>query len=220
MKTLETDPARIWSLWEICQQAYLRHGRKLQFPSDTDPKKTYQWRYLSRIAEKFDEWDFDEQTIEKFIEVAVRHAKEVGVLHKGLAALHQKNLMELCYESLQSEEETSNQQLAALRVTKNWLVGKIGKKDPVKVLLARPEVDSWPNLILWYQANKISKLYLALSRSCYKALHTLEKQNSDELILMPKTSDLYWTRKDFVASLEDEKQAKTILQNDWRNLCR
>ena len=220
MKTLEINSTRIWSLWETCQQAYLRNGRKLQLPPNTDPTKTYQWRYLNAMMQKFDEWEFDNDMIEKFVDIAVRHAKEVGILCKGLAALHQKNLLEICYKTLQQEVDTSNQRLESLRVIKRWLQQQIGKKDLFRTLLKRTNVDSAPNIILWYQANKISELYMALSKSCYNALLTLEKSGSDDLILLPKANHLYWIYHDFVMNKCDESQAKHILENDWRNLCR
>lgn len=220
MKTLDINTAQIWSLWEICQQAYLRHGRKLSFPAHTDPEKTYQWRYLNALALKFDEWNFDNQTIEKFIDIAVRHTKQVGILHKGLSALHQRNLLELCYETLLQEESSSNQLLDSLKLCKRWLTEQVDGRDPVKILLKRQTVDASPNLVVWYQANKITELFIALSKSCYKSLRILENQKVDEMILLPKTAALYWVWQDFVADPHNFQQAKQILANDWRNLCR
>jgi hypothetical protein len=219
MAVLEQNSAEIWSLWEVCQRVYLRHGWKLQFPEHTNPKKTYQWRYLKLLLEKFQEWEFDNQTIEKFIDVAVCHVKEKGILRKGLTALHQKNLMELCYKTLQLEEEKKNQQLESLLVTKRWLIQQIGSKNVQNVLLYRQSFDSLTNLALWHQSRKISLLYIAISKSCYKALLTLERQDADDLFLLPKSADLYWIYKEFVAQKQNKTQAKEILKNDWRELC-
>ena len=115
MEALDLSEEQIMTVWHWCFETYIRHNVKLQFPAHTDRTKTYQWRYVRAIALKFAEWDFDESTSRQFINIAVDHAKEVGVFRKGLAALHQSNLLEICYAKLQSQSDTSNQSLDSLR---------------------------------------------------------------------------------------------------------
>ena len=218
MDTLELSEERIMTVWGWCSKAYLQYGFRLQFPARTNPTKTYQWRYVRAITIKFDEWDFDESTAIRFIEIAVAHAHEAGVLRKGLAALHQANMLGVCYEKLQAQSDTNRQILDSLRHIQKWLTAKSGN-DILEALLYRNDVDELCNLVQWVQASRISPLYLALSRSCGKALARLAMSHAEERKFLPKTTTLYMLRSDFLEDATNVEQAKRIFGPDWRKLC-
>lgn len=219
MKILDTSEERIFEVWDLCVTAYLQHGRKLSFPKHTDPRKTYQWRYVKALASKIDEWDFDEETTISFLNIAVRHTKECGMLNKGLSALHQGNMLQICYDELQKSEDNNNQSITSLKLIKKWFDNTIGDKDPVKFLLKRKDRDAFCNLVLWYQASKISPLYLSLSRSCGRAMARLAKIDQDERSFLPKSTKLYLTRTKFIADSSNKQQAIKLFKDDWRELC-
>lgn len=211
------DDERLWEVWNWCFEAYIRHGKKISFPVNTDYRKTYQWRYISAIATKFEEWQFDEATAKKFIDIAISHSKHVGAFRKGLAALHQGNMLQICFDTLQREMDNSNQSLESLRNVKYWLDTQIGDGDPLDVLLRKDQHIS--NITMWYQASKITPLFLALSKQCGKAIARLARTDPDERLLLPKSTNLYKLRTEFLDDDFNKHQAKQLFGSDWRKMC-
>lgn len=217
METCHVNVDQIWKVWHLCSDSYLRYGIRLSFPKHTDPTKTYQWRYCRSLAEKFEGWNFDDVTSGRFIDLAVKHAKTIGVLRKGLAVMHQGNMVELVYKQLQEEATQDDQSIDSLKHTKIWFDAQIGDNDPIAVLLDRQHADSFCNIVIWNQANKLPPLYISLSKSCCKALARLKDE--DERNLLPSVIDLYRLRSGFTEDTNCLKHARSIFGRDWRELC-
>ena len=210
------DSSRTWQIWQWCSDAYLRNGHRLTLPANTDPHKTYQWRYLTAISSKFDEWEFDDQTAEKFINLAVDYAKRLDLLRKGLAVLHQNNILTKCYEMLQDEVDSDQRAIDMLKRSREWVDKQRGEIPLIDIMLFRANEGGFCNLAVWYRNNKISDLYLALSRSCCRALATL---NGFESGVFPSKARLYMMRADLSKNVHVLKAARRILFDDWRELC-
>lgn len=219
MEAIKDAEDRIWEIWQWCSESYLQHGKKIQFPKHTDPKKTYQWRYARALANKLDSWGFDEETSKSFIDIAIKYAKDHGMLNKGMAALHQENMLQICYDKLKNEENSNDQNIRSLSNIKSWLDKQTGQKTLLKTLLKRRDRESFCNLTYWYEASKISPLYLSLSRSCGLALAKLDEQRPDERIILPSTSSLCGIRTSFLKDNSNRTQARRIFGDDWRKLC-
>jgi hypothetical protein len=219
MKTCHIDADRIWKVWEWCSDSYLRSGIRLSFPKNTKPERTYQWRYCKAIAEKFTQWDFDDSDCQHFIDIAVKYAKKAGSLRKGLAVLHQGNMLDAVYDILQGEKSSTNDSIDVLEHTKRWLKSQIGNRPPLEVLLERQDADSLTNIAIWYQASKLPGLYIALSKMCCQALARLKKQGSIDNDLLPTVVDLYRLRSDFIDNDDNLREARVVLGKDWRELC-
>lgn len=215
MKTLDISEERIMMIWDWCCDAYLQHNIKLAFPANANPTKTYQWRYLKSMIAKFDEWEFDEATTKHFIHICVGHCKQAGVLRKGLAALHQSNLLKICYNKLKERSDNGRQSVDSIVHIHTWLT-KRSNGNIVKTLLKRQEVDEFCNLVKWYQASKISRLYLALSRPCGRAMSRLEAADPEERSILPKSTTLYLLRTGFIKDAENVEKLKQIFGSDWR----
>lgn len=218
MNTLEISDERIMTVWEWCSEAYLQQGFRLTFPAKTEPTKTYQWRYARAITLKFAEWEFDEETAKQFISIAVRHCKEAGVLRKGLAALHQSNLLKVCYDKLREQADTNRQCVDSIAHIHNWLAAR-SQDDLLQTLLYRRDPDEFCNLTKWVQASRISRLYLALSKPCGIALARLARTHPEEREILPKATTLYMLRSEFTEDAGNVTQVKRILEPDWRELC-
>jgi len=214
------DDGQIKAVWLWCSEAYLRHGRKLNFPKGTDPSKTYQWRYVVAIAKKFDEWGFDEQTAQRFLDIAVRYAKQSKTMQKGLAIFFQSNILNICYEKLQAELNDNSQTLSMLRHIRGWLWRKTGSNPLLETLLKREVDDGFCNLSMWYHASRISPLFLALSRACAQSLARLNVDYPTERELLPPQTTLYLIRDEFLrGDVNNLVQAREIFANDWREPC-
>jgi len=213
------DDDRILTVWNWCSDAYLRNGQRLKFPKNTKPNLTYQWRYVKAIAERFAEWQFDDDTCRKFIDIATKYAKDKGVLRKGLSILHQSNMLDICHEMLRREANTGKQSVDAIEAAHKWLLRQFGDNDPISVLLQRPREGALCNLTQWYKAHRIPDLYLAVSKSCCKALARLGASHPDELHLLPKRTKLYSLRCDIGRDIAIFKKTRKILGKEWRELC-
>ena len=218
MKTLQVSDDMIMTVWEWCSEAYLQLGHRLAFPANTDRTKTYQWRYLRSIATKFVEWEFDDQTSKQFIETAARYCKNAGLLCKGLAALHQSNLLQVCYDEMQKKIDSSRSHADSIRATNIWLSER-SSGDLVKTLLRRRDPDEFCNITKWFQSSRLPKLYLALSKSCSIALARLSKTHPEEREALPRTTTLYMLRSEFLKDPSNVSEVKSILGQDWREVC-
>lgn len=219
MTTMISQPAsddRILTIWDWCFQAYLRHGRRISFPKGTDPTKTYQWRFARSLANKIDEWEFDDDTARQFINVAVKYAKNKGLLNKGLAAFHQSNMLQVCYDELQKMQRNRDRTADILSDSHRWVQDKTAGKDPIRCMLGRIHYDAMCNLSLWYQSSKITPLYMSLSRNCSRALTRLAKRDPAERGLLPSDIELYRMRIKFLADDENRSAAVTVLGEDLR----
>jgi hypothetical protein len=206
------------TVWDWCSEAYLQQGIRLKFPAKTDHVKTYQWRYAKSLTLKLAEWDFDEGTTKQFISIAVRHCKEAGVLRKGLAALHQSNLLQICYDELQKQADSYKQCTDSIEHVHAWVLAR-SQDNLLQTLLYRRDPDELCNLTQWVQASRVSRLYLALSRSCGKALARLAKTHPEEREILPKATTLYLLRSEFIEDAGNVANMKQILGPDWRELC-
>lgn len=213
MSTTLLSDTQIMTIWQWCSAAYLQHGFKIKFPTSTDPRKTYQWRFVRSIAEKFVEWEFDEATAKKFIKIAVGQAKVRGVLKKGLAALHQSNMLNICYDILTNEKNEYDSILSTLEKMKEWFDRNVGIL-PIKKLLER-QSGALPNIIIWYQGSQLSDHFLALSKSCHKAVMSLQHDQM-EARLLPSPTSLYLLKAEFLADSNNASVTSRIFGDDWR----
>lgn len=216
MATIDTDEDRIEQVWNLCCEVYAKHGRILSFPAGTNPHKTYQWRYLKKLTQKIEEWDFDNETSKILLDIAVGYIKEKGLLHKGLAALLQSNMLEVCHDRLKKQQNNNSQSIRSLEHVHHWLRSLTKGEDLYPILMNRKDRYSLRNITIWYQSSKLSRLYLALSKSCCKALVSLATINPHERSLLPKSLELYSIRQRFIKDSTNESLGKKILQDDWR----
>jgi len=215
MQVLDITNDDIMEVWELCSECYLQNGFRISFPSNTDPTKTYQWRYIKAITNKFIEWEFDEATSRQFIQIAIEHCKRQGVIRKGLAALHQGNLLQICYDKLQKQANSNKQNLESIKHVHNWLKNQTNS-NLLDTIIKRNNKYEYCNLTKWYQASKISRLYLALSKSCSKALRHLDEHYPEERLLLPRTTQLFMIRSEFIKTEQNTQDFITILQEEWR----
>ena len=212
-----TTKSKVLDVWDWCREIYLQEGRiKLSFPKSTDPVKTYQYRYAHQLAERLAEWEFDEPTSRRFIEIAVAYAKDKGLLHKGLSLMCQSNLLEIARKRLEREQQQDLGILVELQRVHFWVASKIGSRDPVDVMLTRRNPDGHRNLVRWHAERRLSDLYLSLSAPCGRALARLERSSPTERQEVPSSSRLYLARMVFLQDDSNRREAKRIMGGDWR----
>lgn len=204
---------KVMRVFDLCSRIYADFGLKIKFPEGTDPTKTYHWRYASIISQQLQEWEFDEETSDKFIRVAVGYAKSNGLLAKGLSLLCQKNLLKVCYDKLQSESSKAKSAAASVADSAKWVSAQVGSKDVVKAMLRRERAGGYCNLVRWFTERRVSTLYLALSKSASKAMASMSP--SDRAAL-PSQSSLYLLRTEFTRNEDNRAAAKLALGGDCK----
>jgi hypothetical protein len=219
MQKSEPSSDVTWEVWNWCCAAYSKQGRRLSFPAGTAPANTYQWRYVTAIAKKFKEWNFDDVTAQRFIDVAVQHSKSIGTMHKGLAALHQGNLLQLCYDKLLAESNHNRTTIDMLGRMHHWVMERVGDCDPVAVMLKRETPRAPVNLAAWYCASKIDALYVALAAPCRQVIAKLEATNSNDRALLPKRTELFLLRDEFMQDADNVRRLKTIFAQELAPTC-
>ncbi len=212
--------SNIDTIWQMCTQAYLQIGnRKLAFPAQTDRTKTYQWRFLERLNNKFTEWKFTDALKKEYIEAAVTHAKQYKLLDKGLALLHQSNIMKLCYKHVTDKVQRVENSLDTVIRVRKFLVEQMPNGITYKGLLHRQSIGSATNLTRWYQAGHLPALFIAISRSCGLAVSELAKSDINERKVLPNDSSLFILRHTFLGEPGIKLKLRSILQDDWRVPC-
>lgn len=195
-------------VWLWCSDAYLRHGIKLRLPECSDHTKTYQWRYIKSLTKKFNEWEFNEGTCLKFIEIAVRYAKELKVLNKGLSIFHQSNMLNICYKKLSESANIDGNMYSRLIGGLNVLNGI---DDKCAFLLKRQDSLSFRNITNYYMSRLMSSEYLALSKAANKALKAISSNDPQERQLMPSDAALYLLRIRILSQHGDSDIVKDII---------
>jgi hypothetical protein len=206
---------KLMKIWQWCHDAYLQYGIKLNFPKGTDPTKTYQWRYIKSISKKFEEWGFDDITSQRYIQIVVSQAKKHNILRKGLAALHQKHMLEYCYNILSNQIIDNKSIQKHLTTVKSWYDAKIQDQEALNVLLKRSSKRALPNLIIWYQSSQLDDLFISLSKACGLAARSIKDEAEKRLI--PSSTTLYLVRNEFLSETNNSQFAKQLFGSDWRN---
>jgi hypothetical protein len=181
-------------VWQYCFESYLRQGIKLKLPNAKDYTKTYQWRFIKSITKKFKEWDFDPDTCQRFIDIAITHAKELGVINKGLSVLHQQNMMNICYKKLKNEADSNVHMIKRLESTLDFL-DSLDVSNLRVYLMKRPTKQALTTLTSLFFAKKISLEFMALNKAAISVLNVLEATHPHERDMLPSDATLYLCRK-------------------------
>lgn len=218
MTQLHTDLANVQKVWNWCREAFLKNGRRLSLPKNTDPQKTYQWRYATRLADQLEEWEFDDQTSKMFIDVAVSYAKRNHLLNKGLSAFFQSNMLQICYDHIEDHDDMTKSRIIRLSESVKYVNVRRSGRSYLETLLDNDK-HVHANIIEWYDIKKITTLYLALSQSCTVALSRLKRDNPGHRELLPCTAELLCLRTDVSDDIDLKRKSALVLGNDWRKLC-
>lgn len=211
---------RINLIWHWCRAAYIQFaGRRLSLPKNTDPTKTYQWRYLTALHNKLQQWEFDDNLCKSFIDITVQYAVEHRLLTKGLAIFLQTNLLDECYHRLRAQTAKANDIISIIRSTKDWLAAQTAGADPVTMLLASTGIGAYPNIVRWHQSGQLPEIFLALSRVCGIAISRLTRTRPTDRVLLPTDIRLFLTRTSILREPENKVEVRKLLRDDWRQSC-
>jgi hypothetical protein len=220
MTQILEPPAAAMRTWKWCQEAFAENGIKLTFPKNTNPQKTYQWRYITKLTQRIDEWELDRATAKAFIYFSVSYMKEKKLLHKGLSVFFQGNMADVCYDRMQKQLTNADHNLERIRNAHTFVMSRCNNKSAVALFLNRESFGKLRNIVRWYKSGDITDAYLATSLACTEALSKLSVIAPNERDLLPTESELYCVAIRLTKDGDFRPKAKAILGNDWRmTLC-
>jgi len=175
-------------------------------PKDTDPKRTYQYRYAAKFMKNMDGVPWD--TIKKIVYYAVEYAKEndqKSVYTRGLWILTKSNIVEIAYKRAKEENNKSNLDLKKLLNSK-----KFAQDNGYD--LEKSEDGGFPNIVKWYDTGKISLTFLSMSESCKNAMLKLDDVDKG---MLPNQNEITKRRIKCTIDREYCKKIKKILGSDY-----
>lgn len=196
---------RIHQLYGWCSQAFSLAGKRFQFAKNTPPQNTYHWRYLKTLANKIDEYGFDDNSAKLFIETIIKYANKNNLHAKGIAVLFQSNVLEICKKELDVVQQKFDSTLDKLESS----ISFVNSTD--KNFLYKRNPDAKPNIVEWYRNNDIYDVYLAYSKSAYSAVIRL-----GDVANFPTVNQLYLLRLKLSENTDFLRKSRALLQNDWR----
>lgn len=221
---MNTTVDRTEQIWNWCRESYLRiTGQQITLPKNTDPKKTYQWRYLELLNKKLTHLELDDDLCRKFIDITLRYAKKHNLVYKGLSIFTQNNLLQECYNKLREQKDNDETDISIIQRTKRWLDDQLAKSscsNLQELLLRKRGIGTYTNIVRWYEGGNIYDKYLAISRSCGFAIGMLSRDQPTERSLLPKDVSLFLMRNELLSDMRIRFVLKNILQDDWRSPCR
>ena len=123
-------------------------------------------------------------------------------------------MLNICYDILTSEKNANDSILSTLEPIKKWYDSQVGS-DPLRTLLQRNGYDTMSNIVTWYQAKRLTDHFIALSKTCIKAVMRLQNDQV-EARLLPTPVSLYLLRSEFLSDLGNVSASQAIFGNDWR----
>jgi hypothetical protein len=212
IKTEQTE--RILELYRLFKRAMQRNGRMISFPKKTDPTKTYCWRYLANFLEKADELELGDEILPRIVDAVVAHAKEQGLLHRGIAVLDQKDLFDVCYARFERDARSESNLITEIRRSYDF-VRKQQEQNPdrsvTQLLSKRPSVRAYANIVSWHKAGYITLGYITVSKACRRALAELQEY---ELALLPSSRELLRLKIRLVMDKEIAAELRVFMGND------
>lgn len=218
--TTATASDRVEEVWRLCCESYLRiANRRLAMPKGTDPKKTYQWRYLVALDKKLSDLEISSDGRADFIDAVVQYARERNLLHKGLSIFMQSNLLDEVYRRLRERSTGTSDTVSVIRRSKEWLDATLAASNcssAVELLLERDSIGSYPNIVKWHQAGYLPELFLALSRSCGLAISRLSRSSNVDRASLPPDIRLFLLRTSALSARGVTSSIRDVLLDEWR----
>lgn len=183
-------------------------------PKDTEPSRTYQWRYAAKFIKNMGDTPWE--ATKKIAYYAIQYAKENRgkenkgntIWSRGLWVLTKSNIVDIAYDRHKKNDESASSDLEKLQQSYNY-----AKSQNFNLTFRNP--GGFPNMVSWYESGKISLDYLALSESCRQAMKSLDEIDRH---VLPSETDIVNKRVKCLINDEYNNKVKTILKDDYINL--
>lgn len=186
-------------------------GNKSILPKNTNPQKTYQWRYATKFVDLIKEYNIDWKTAQLIIIYAVNYIKEKeknSLKTKGLWILTRKDLIDIAYKKALEIDNKDNKIIDNIKNSYSF-----SKNNNFE--FGKSENGNLPNIIKWYDNKNICVQYIALSNSCNE---TIKKLDDIDRSLLPSNDELTMIRINYFLDKENLNKIKVIMPSDFIKL--
>ena len=200
-------------VFSIYQAAMKRCGRRVSLPKAKDVTKTYMWRQLEQFSNTLDSLGIDVEGDfgSKIIKLIVKRAKDNKQLNRGVSILNTKKAIEQALDELESETNNEDKIVESIEDAFLFLKKQQDKNDALSCLLARKKKRGYSNIVCWYENGELSKVFVALSRVCNKAISELPE---DERLMLPSDEDIIIIRCKCLLRDSLSTRIKQLLKGD------
>lgn len=189
MLTLAVDKKRVLQTVIVFNRIMKRYGKSVSFPKNTDPTKTYSWRYFVKFLERYDKLELDDDIMPSVMSAIADYARKHNLLRCGCSMLMKIDLAKICEKKFEQEAEYESKTLEDIERSHNFLCEQLRlerTKDPhltlEGLLIKRVSRRAYANITRWNGAGQITTRYIAVSKLCRRVLRRLDDH---ELNLFP-----------------------------------
>lgn len=200
--------------YKMLKQSLRRYNRSISFPKNTDPSKTYNWRFLSKFIDEFEKIGLPEYVLSSVIDTVVIEASNRGILDYGVSILTKIDVLKAYNKKLERELTDEVQMINNIIRTHEFLVHQHKQNNNecmTKLLANRIHNRAYANITRWNQSGELNIGYIAVSKSCKKALKMLDK---DELTLYPSPMEFIKIRITITCNKTSLQRLKALLGDD------
>lgn len=174
--------ALVFTVYSWFQSAMKSVGRSIKFPRCSDQTKTYQFRNIKSFVNRcYNDLGLDEKTVRALVYDVVKYAKQKNLLSMGTRVLLMESVIDICVRTMKSMMDDEEALIRELISSRDFLLAQADSKDkPVRVLI-EPSSSGMPNIMYWYNLGHLSDSFLALSKTCRKALTQIPIEHREEL---------------------------------------
>jgi hypothetical protein len=199
---------RITKIYNIIRRIAPKYGISFSFPENTDPQKTYAWRYLTCFARNLESLNITDEYLSQIIEAMFQYAKTRKLLKRGIGIFIKQDILQLCIKKLEAEEHLLHNRICTIKRSHDFLLNQVG--DPVRVLASRRGVNTYANMTCWFEQGLLSLEYIAVSKSCRNTFRYLE---AGERGLFPPPLELLKLKLKILAA-DDALEVRHVLGGD------
>lgn len=181
--TREITDELVLTIYSWFQSAMRSVGRDAKLPQARNVANTYPFRATKLFAERcYNELGLDDKTIRGLLYDIVKYAAKEGILSKGAQMLVMGTITDICRKSIEDTIEAEANLALEIQRCKQFMstVGHENLIEPVSV-------GGFSKFVYWFNLGYITPTYVAISRSCMKALNALPASDRNEL---PSDSEL------------------------------
>lgn len=209
------DQSKILNVYETFKFAAAKCKRYINFPKNTDPTKTYAWRYLQNFVRRCEEQDIEDDLIPEMVNAIVHASNRDGSLaRRGIAVLDQRDIISVGIAKLEREAQQEQEGIDEIKRSYAFLLKQKterNKKTLYDLLIEKQKLGGRANIIRWYESRHIGVGFLALSKSCKDALKYL---NEDQRSLLPNDRSLRQIRIKVLMDSDKKRILKNILNKE------
>lgn len=193
-------------VYERCLSVFAKHNINVSFPSNTDKRKTYKWRYLQKFCDKLIELNIEDSDVDDLINGIVEYASTHNLIKQGLSILNSTKAIESSIKSLNLKSTSASNVVDHIKTSKQFITG-LGNTARSHLSYKSSRI-AVPNLVLYVMSGKISQYYVAVSKLCneiYNNMNEVDRSKFDNLDAVRYK----------IISHRGLKSIKEIIGDDW-----